>query len=85
MILYEDGKKVGEISEWKRIERFAEKRVVLGKELEMKKPKDQCSFVSPKPVRWKKPLWLIADDGTKLTLSEVKVVSGTKVTATIDG
>lgn len=84
MILFEDGKRIGVIEEWKRTERFAEKKTVLGKEIVTKKPKDQCSFVSPKPVSWKKKLWLIADDGTKLTLSEVRVTGATTVTATIE-
>lgn len=84
MTLFEDGKRVGEISDWQRTERFAEKRMVLGKEIMMKKPKDQCTFVSPKPVNWRKRLWLIADDGTKLMLSDVQVKGVTSVTASID-
>jgi hypothetical protein len=84
MTLFEDGKKIGEISEWKRTERFAEKRSVLGKEILMKKPKDQCQFVSPKPINRKKKHWIIGDDGRKMTLSEVKVSGATNVTATID-
>ncbi|MEK7355046.1 MAG: hypothetical protein AAB250_01255 [Bdellovibrionota bacterium] len=84
MTLFEDGKKIGEISEWKRVERFPEKKTVLGKEIVTKKPKDQCHFVSPKPVSWKKRLWIIADDGTKLTLTDVKVKGATTVTATIE-
>ena len=84
MILYEDGVKIGSISEWKRVERFAEKKVVLGKEIVTRKPKDQCEFVSPKPVSWKKKLTILDNDGSKMILTEVKVKDATYVTATID-
>ncbi|MES2854547.1 MAG: hypothetical protein V4692_01735 [Bdellovibrionota bacterium] len=83
MTLFEDGKKIGEISEWKLIERQAEKKTFLGKEVMMPKPKDQCQFVSPKPVSWKKQLWIIKPDGTKLNLTEVRVTGATTVTATL--
>jgi hypothetical protein len=83
MTLYEDGKKIGEITEWKRTERFPEKKVFLGKEVMSKKPNDLCHFVSPKPVSWKKQLWVIADDGSKLKLSEIKIRGGTVIDATI--
>lgn len=83
LVLFEDGIRVGEVSEWKRTERFAEKKVVLGKEIVTQKPKDQCEFVSPKPVNRKKSLWLIADGKKKIVLSEIKVKAGTFVTATI--
>jgi hypothetical protein len=83
MILYEDGKEVGEVSEWELVERMPEKKMVLGKEIITGKPKDLCHFVSPKPVSWKKRLWLIADDGMKIHLSEVNVRGATTVTATI--
>jgi len=38
-ILFENGKKIGEISDWMLIERQAERRLVLGKEVMMPKPK----------------------------------------------
>ncbi|MES2964168.1 MAG: hypothetical protein V4760_09785 [Bdellovibrionota bacterium] len=84
MTLFEDGKRIGVIEEWTRTERFAEKKTVLGKEIVTRKPKDQCQFVSPKPVNWRKRLHLVAEDGTKLTLTDVRVTKVTTVTATID-
>lgn len=83
MILFEDGKELGVISNWKLIERFPEKRTVLGKEIVTQKPKDQCQFDSPKPVKRKKTYWIVSDDNTKLMLSELNVKGGTAVTATI--
>jgi hypothetical protein len=84
MKLYEDGRLLGLISEWKLSEELPAKRIVLGKEIEMPNPKMRCEFVSPKPVQRKKKHWLIKDDGKKLILSDVKVTGGTFVSAAIE-
>jgi hypothetical protein len=83
MTLFADGKKLGEISAWKLIERLPETKTVLGKHILTQKPKDQCEFISPKPVNRKSQLWLISDKKIKWTLTEVKVKDGTFITATV--
>ena len=83
LVLFADGKKVGEISEWKLNERAAEKRMVLGKEILMPKPNDQCQFVSPKPVNRRNELIVVGDDKSRFVLSEIRVTGGTQVTATV--
>lgn len=82
MILFADGKRVGEISDWKLTERFSEKRMVLGKEILMPKPNDLCQFISPKPVNRRNEL-RVEDGKTQYHLSEIKVVGGTQVTSTV--
>ena len=83
LVLFADGKKVGEISDWKLNERLAEKRMVLGKEILMPKPNDQCQFTSPKPVNRRMELVVVAEDKTRYALSEIRVNGGTEVTATV--
>ena len=82
-ILFENGKKIGEISDWSLTEREAEKRMVLGKEILMPKPKDQCVFSSPKPVNRKSELVVIEDGKLRYRLENAKVKDGTLVTATV--
>lgn len=82
-ILYENGKKVGEIEDWVLTERQAEKRVVLGKEIFMPKPKDQVTFASPKVVGRKSDLVVIDDNKIHYRLDEIKVKAGTLVTASV--
>lgn len=84
MKLYEDGKLLGLISEWKLLEGLPAKRLVLGKEIEIANPKIRCEFVSFKPVRHKKKYWVITDEGQKLILSDLKVKGGTFVSAAIE-
>jgi len=82
-ILFSDGVRIGEISEWALTERAAEKKFVLGKEILTHKPNDQCKFVSPKPVKWKSKMWLISSGKEKLVLADLDVRHGTMITATI--
>jgi hypothetical protein len=82
-IVWCEGERLGEISDWSMTDRPAEKRMVLGKEILMPKPKDQCQFVSPKPIHWKKKVWVIEDGKIKYTLGELKIQHGTNVTATV--
>ncbi len=82
-ILFENGKKIGEISDWMLIERQAERRLVLGKEVMMPKPKAQCTFTSPKLVNKKSEFLVIEDAKTRYQLKDVKVKDGTFVTASI--
>lgn len=83
LILFADGLKIGAVSNWSVTERFPEKKTVLGKEIVTQKPKDQCQFTSPKPLKRKSQLWLISENSEKLILSDLSVQSGTRVTATI--
>jgi hypothetical protein len=84
MTLYEDGRLLGLISEWKLIEPLPAKRLVLGKEIEITNPKMRCEFVSFKPLRRQKKYWVLTDDGHKLILSDLKIKGGTFVSAAIE-
>ncbi len=82
-ILYENGKKIGEISEWVRTERLPVPKVVLGKSIVTQKLNDQCTFESPKAVNRKSVLSIIVDASERLLLKDIHVRAGTYVTATI--
>jgi hypothetical protein len=82
-ILFSDGTEIGEIYEWQLTERPAIKKMVLGKEIGVQKPNDECQFVSPKPVKWKSKLWLISSDNVKLVLADLNIKHGTMITASV--
>ena len=82
-ILFEKGKKIGEISDWILNLRPAEIKNVLGKEVLMPKPKDQCTFTSPKPIPKRSDLILIFDRKVEYILKVTFVRGGTFVTADI--
>jgi hypothetical protein len=82
-ILYDDGKKIGEISEWTRKSEPAAYKTFLGKTALMTPANDECSFTSPKPVNRKSKLTVVEDSKTRYVLEVVKVVGGTQITAKI--
>ena len=82
-ILFENGKKIGEISDWILIQKPAQIKNVLGKEVLMPKPKDQCTFTSPKPIPRRSDLILICDRKIEYFLKATYVRGGTFVTADI--
>lgn len=82
-VLYENGKKVGEVTDWIQTERLPQTKLVLGKSIITQKLNDQCTFTSPKVVSRKSELTIITDKVLKLSLGDVKVKDGTYVTATI--
>ena len=79
-VLFDQGKKLGEVSDWKVIPDEPVYKDVLGKRVLMPAKHDVCSFVSPKPVHRKSQLSIVEDKQTKLVL-EVQSVKGTAVTA----
>ncbi len=82
-ILFEKGKRIGEISDWILTLRPAEIKNILGKEVLMPKPKDQCTFTSPKPIPKRSDLILIFDRKVEYILKVTFVRGGTFVTADI--
>ncbi len=81
-ILFENGKKIGEISDWSVASKEPTFKDVLGKRV-LSAPKcDQCSFVSPKPVNRKSQL-AVVENGSKEFVLQVITVKGTFVTASI--
>lgn len=82
-ILYDQGKKIGEISGWVMTSFEPTYKNVLGKTILAAAAKSECTFVSPKPVNRKSKLVVIQDGKQELTL-QVKAVKGaTFVTAVI--
>ena len=82
-VLFEKGKKIGEISDWIWIQKPAQIKNVLGKEVLMPKPQDQCTFTSPKPIPKRSDLILICDRKIEYVLKTTYVRGGTFVTADI--
>lgn len=81
-ILYDQGKKLGEISDWVFTASEPVHKNVLGKMVVMPATGDLCSFVTPKPVSRKTQLTIIEDQKTELVL-QIKSVKGMTVTAAI--
>jgi hypothetical protein len=83
LILFEKGKKIGEISNWVVTPYVPFYKDVLGKKVLSVPQKDECSFTSPKPINRKAMLTLIEEGRHEFHL-EVKSVKGsTHVTAAI--
>lgn len=82
MILFDEGKKVGEISDWKVTSLAPVYKNVLGKEILSTKGMDECTFTSPKPVTKKSKL-TIKDGAKEIALDLKSVKGGTFITATI--
>lgn len=81
-ILYDQGKKLGEVSEWKLTVNEAFYKNILGKMVLMPATNDVCSFVTPKPVSRKTQLTILEDQKYELVL-QIKSVKGMTVTAFI--
>ena len=81
-ILFDQGKKLGEVSEWKLTPYEPVYKNILGKLVLMPVTSDVCSFVTPKPVSRKTQLTIIEDRNLDLVL-QIKSVKGMTVTASI--
>ncbi len=81
-VLYDQGKKIGEVSEWKLTPYEPVYKDVLGKHVLMPVKDDICSFVTPKPVSRKTQLTILEDQKRELIL-QIKSVKGMTVTAFI--
>lgn len=82
-ILFDQGKKIGEISDWTVVSHKPTYKNVLGKMFLSAAATTECSFISPKPVNRKSQLTVIEDSKIEFTL-QVKAVKGaTRVTALI--
>ena len=82
-LLYDDGKKIGEVSDWTRKTEPAAYKTFLGKTALMTPANDECSFISPKPVHRKSKLTVVEDSKIRYVLVVTKVVGGTQITAKI--
>lgn len=80
-ILYVDGTKLGEISEWTQKAEPPTYKTFLGKAVLLTPANDECSFVSPKPVNRRSKLTIVTESGEKLELNILKVIGGTKIQA----
>ena len=82
-ILYDEGKKLGEISDWSVILREPVYKNVLGKTVLSVPANNECTFVSPKPVHRRSKLTVRQDGLVELVL-QIKAIKGaTFVTALI--
>ena len=81
-ILYDQGKKLGEVSEWTMTLSQPVYKDVLGKMVLMPPTHDICTFVTPKPVSRKTQLTILENQKQELVL-QIKSVKGMTVTASI--
>ena len=85
MILFDAGKKIGEISDWSVATLEPVYKNVLGKTVLSTPANDECTFVSPKPVNRKSDLVIIENGTHEIKLRLVKVTGGTNIIAKITG
>lgn len=81
-VLFAQGKKLGEVSEWKLTPYEPVYKDVLGKRVLMPAKSDVCSFVTPKPVSRDMQLTIIEDRKLEMIL-QITSVKGMTVTASI--
>ena len=81
-ILFDQGKKLGEIENWQVTPYVPVYKNVLGKMVLAVAQKDECTFVSPKPVNRRSELVVIENGKLEFVL-QVKSVKGTTVIAAI--
>jgi hypothetical protein len=74
-ILYDHGKKVGEVADWKVTKSVPVEKNVLGKIILVAAKNDECSFISPKPVNRRSQLNVIENGLMEYSLL-VKAVKG---------
>lgn len=82
-ILFDHGKKVGEISEWVVAVHEPTYKNVLGKIVLSVPANNECTFVSPKPVNRRSELVVIQDGKREFKLRLKGVKGATFVTAII--
>ncbi len=79
-ILYEQGKKIGEVTDWNLTKSQPVYKEVLGKKVLLPAKNDLCTFNTPKPVNRKAQLTILEDQKWELVL-EIKSVKVMVVTA----
>ncbi len=98
-ILYENGRRLGEVSEWLFSQKPPEYKTVLGKTFLSVPGNDQCTFISPKPVNRKRSYFIVVENenppqtkplnknqtSREIQIQILKVVGGTSVIAKILG
>jgi hypothetical protein len=83
-VLYQNGQKMGEVENWSVKDRPSERKIVLGKVVSYdERPGQECSFISPKPVKRKDKLVIKVDQKIEIVIQQTKIVGGTEVTALI--
>lgn len=82
-ILFEQGKKIGQISNWAVTPDVPVEKNILGKKVLLPPGKDTCTFISPKPIRRKAQLTVIENDQCEFSLDVKSVQNTNMVTAEI--
>ena len=82
-ILFDHGKKIGEISDWVVASHEPVFKNVLGKVVLSVPANNECTFVSPKPLTRRSQLTVIQDNKLEFTLQIKSVKGATFVTALI--
>lgn len=82
-ILFDHGKKLGEISDWVLQVHDPVYKTFLGKTVLSVPANNECTFVSPKPVNRKSQLKVIQDGQHEFVLQLKGIKGGTFITALI--
>ncbi len=82
-VLFDHGKKIGEIAEWTVASQEPVYKNVLGKVVLSVPANNECTFVSPKPVNRRSQLIVIQDGKLEFNLQVKSVKGATQVTALI--
>lgn len=82
-ILFDHGKKIGEVSSWTNSTLPPAYKNVLGKTVLLAPANDECTFISPKPLNRKSQLTVIQDGKVELLLQLKSIKDGTVVVAKI--
>lgn len=82
-ILFDQGKRLGEVSDWLVQSLPPVYKNVLGKTVLSTPANNECSFISPKPVKRKSLLSIVEDGKWEYVLQIVSVKEATLVTAKI--
>lgn len=82
-VLFDDGVKVGEVEVWAQRSDPPTYKTFLGKTALLAPANNECTFVSPKPIKRKSKLTVIENGKLKYELQVLRAVGGTEVTAKI--
>ncbi len=82
-ILFDQGKRLGEVSNWQIQSLPPVYKNVLGKTVLSTPANNECNFISPKPVKRKSLLSVVEDEKWEYVLQIVSIKEATLVTAKI--
>lgn len=83
IILYDNGARLGEVTDWQIANKPSVYKTFLGKTVLSTPANDECTFISPKPVKRKSNLMIVENGKREYHLQVIKVTGSTSVAAKI--